>query len=139
MNPSDEVLNSIPQKPPFLFVDKVIDKTENSLNAQYHVSGDEYFFAGHFPGNPVLPAVIMQEALFQSAALLLSNIPGDGLGVVTRVGDGKFKKIVRPGETLDLNVHIDEQINNAFYMTGKIKVEDKTVTILKFVVTKIEE
>lgn len=139
MNPTQEVLELIPQKPPFLFVDKIIDKTENSLRAQYHVSGDEYFFAGHFPGNPVLPAVVMQEALFQSAALLLSYVPGGGLGVVTRVSDGKFKKMIKPGETLELNVEIEENIGESFYMKGKISVDTKTAVVLKFAVTRISE
>ena len=139
MNPSEEVLKLIPQKPPFLFVDKIISKTENSLEAEYYVSGDEYFFAGHFPDNPVLPAVIMQESLFQSAALLLATVPGDGIGVVTRVSDGKFKKVVRPGETIHLSVTIDEQIDNAFYMKGKIKVDGKAIVGLNFVVTKTDK
>jgi 3-hydroxyacyl-[acyl-carrier-protein] dehydratase len=139
MNPSQEVLSKIPQKPPFLFVDNILSKTETSLEANYHVSGDEYFFAGHFPDNPVLPAVIMQESLFQTAALLLAHIPGDGVGVVTRVSDGKFKKIVRPGDTLNLSVSIDEQIDNAFYMKGRIKVDGKAVVGLSFVVTKTQK
>ena len=81
----------------------------------------------------------MQESLFQSAALLLATVPGDGIGVVTRVSDGKFKKVVRPGETIRLSVSIDEQIDNAFYMKGKIKVDGKAIVGLNFVVTKTDK
>lgn len=132
-----DILDLIPQRPPFLFVDKVIDRTENSIKTTLKVTGQEDFFKGHFPGNPIMPGVLLQEALFQSGAALMAGRAGGGLGVVTRVQNAKFKNMVRPGDELEMEVQLTESISNAHYMKGTTKVDGKTVLVIEFAVASI--
>lgn len=128
-----EIYQAIPQREPFLFVDKIIERRERSIHTQKKFSGDEDFFKGHFPGNPVTPGVILQEAVFQTGALLMSTIVADGrLGVVTKVENARFKHLVRPPTVLDIEVELIEQIENAFYMKGSIRVAGKAVMMIQF-------
>lgn len=128
----------IPQRPPFLFVDKILDLEEKKIKTSLTLSGNEDFFKGHFPGNPIMPGVLLQEALFQSgAALMAGNNKGAGLGVVTRVQNAKFKNMVRPGETLEMEVELTESISNASYMKGTTRVNGKVVLVLEFAVASV--
>lgn len=128
----------IPQREPFLFVDQVVDYKDQSITTSYKVRGDEDFFKGHFPGNPIMPGVILQEAIFQSAAALMSLMSdGSGLGVVTRVNSAKFKNMVRPGDELIMTVELSESLQNAHFMKGQTKVNGKTVIAIEFAVASV--
>lgn len=131
------IVDLIPQRPPFLFVDKIINRTENSITTTLKLTGDEDFFKGHFPGNPIMPGVLLQEALFQSGAALMAGMAGAGLGVVTRVQNAKFKNMVRPGDELEMEVTLNESISNAHYMKGVTKVAGKTVLVIEFAVASV--
>ncbi len=132
--PSQEVLERLPQKDPFLFVDHSLERTDKSIKTTYQVTGDEPFFKGHFPGRPIMPGVLLQEAMFQSGALLMSYLRegSDGLGVVSRVSDVKFKNFVVPGNLLEMEVNLDDEMANAFFMSGKMRVDGKVVMVIKF-------
>lgn len=132
-----DILDLIPQRPPFLFVDKVIERTEKSIKTTLKLTGLEDFFKGHFPGNPIMPGVLLQEALFQSGAALMAGRSGAGLGVVTRVQNAKFKNMVRPGDELEMEVHLIESISNAHYMKGTIVVAGKTILVIEFTVASL--
>lgn len=132
-----DILDLIPQRPPFLFVDKIVDRTENSIKTTLKVTGQEDFFKGHFPGNPIMPGVLLQEALFQTGAALMAGRAGGGLGVVTRVQNAKFKNMVRPGDELHMEVELTESISNAHYMKGTTKVDGKTVLVIEFAVASV--
>ena len=102
--PTQLVLKRLPQKPPFLFVDNEIEHSLTDIKTSYHVTGEEDFFKGHFPDNPIMPGVLLQEAAFQSGALLMSYLkPDSKLGVVSRVSDVKFKNFVKPNDTYSEN------------------------------------
>lgn len=131
------ITDLIPQRPPFLFVDKIIERTEKSIKTSLKLSGEEDFFKGHFPGNPIMPGVLLQEALFQSGAALMAGMAGGGLGVVTRVQNAKFKNMVRPGDELEMEVELTESISNAHYMKGTTKVAGKTVLVIEFAVASV--
>lgn len=131
------ITDLIPQRPPFLFVDKILDRTDNKILTSLKLTGDEDFFKGHFPGNPIMPGVLLQEALFQSGAALMAGLEGAGLGVVTRVQNAKFKNMVRPGDELIMEVELTESLANAHYMKGVTKVDGKTVLVIEFAVASV--
>ena len=129
----EEIKKRIAQREPFLFVDEIVQEDGKSIETCYRVSGDESFFKGHFPGQPIVPGVILQEAAFQTGALLMSSDDGvEGLGVVTRVNNVKFKSMVKPGDTLNIHVSLVEKLANASFFKGKIFVESKLVLSLDF-------
>lgn len=127
-----DVLAAIPQRPPFLFVDKIISRESHSITTQRTLREDEYFFQGHFPGNPIMPGVLLCEACFQTGAILMGNAGPSGLGVVTRIKDTKFKNFARPGDILTIKVTLDDQVDNAYYMSGTIHIGDKLILKIIF-------
>ncbi|MBL7664696.1 MAG: beta-hydroxyacyl-ACP dehydratase [Bacteriovoracaceae bacterium] len=134
-----DFLERIPQRAPFLFIDRLIDRTEKSIVTEKDITGEEDFFRGHFPGNPILPGVIQCEACFQTGALLMSYLgeqtKNDQVALVTRIQSTKFKNIVRPGETLKIHVELVEMMGPAAFMKGKITSQDKTVMTIEFACT----
>jgi 3-hydroxyacyl-[acyl-carrier-protein] dehydratase len=135
------IFELIPQRPPFLFVDKVISHETGKIKTIKTLTGDEDFFKGHFPGNPIMPGVLLQEALFQSAAALLS-LDADptkpiGLGVVTRVQNAKFKNMAKPNDELIMEVEVLEKLSNAIFCKGKTTVNEKTILICEFSVAEV--
>lgn len=131
----EQILELIPQREPFLFVDTITAATSKSIDTTLKLTGEEDFFKGHFPGNPIMPGVLLQEAVFQSGAAmisLMSETMGQGVGVVARVKNAKFKNFVKPGDTLKMNVSLDDVVGNAYYMKGKSFVSGKLVMSIDF-------
>jgi 3-hydroxyacyl-[acyl-carrier-protein] dehydratase len=100
----------LPHRPPFRFVDVVDELVPGaSVGARYRVTGDEPFLAGHFPGNPVFPGVLQLEALAQAGAIgVLSDERYAGkLPLFGGVEGARFRRLVRPGDELQLEVTLD--------------------------------
>lgn len=130
-----EIEACIPHRTPFLWLDEVVSIEERRVHARKFLDPDLDVFVGHFPGFPVLPGVLQCEAAFQAAAVLISKIePGDQdhVPVVTRLNNVQFRRLVRPGETLDIEVELTERLANAFYLKGKTSVDGKASTRLDF-------
>ena len=134
---SNVVTDLIPQRAPFLFVDKIIEREESTITTSYQVTGEEDFFRGHFPTNPIMPGVLLQEALFQTGACLMASSNGSGLGVVTKVSNARFKSMVKPGDELVMQVTLVEQLDNAFFFKGKTRVNGKAVVGIEFTCAKV--
>lgn len=132
----DGILELIPQRNPFLFVDSVLSFSSESIETSLSLTGDEDFFKGHFPGKPIMPGVLLQEAIFQSGAAFIgikhSGSESMGLGVVARVKNAKFKNFVIPKDTLNMKVELVDIVGNAYYMKGVTKVAGKTVLSIEF-------
>ena len=90
---------------------------------------------GHFPDYPLVPGVIQCECCLQAGAILLSAKSTGGQDVVpvaTRMDSVKFKRIVRPGDTVEVHVTLNEQVSNAYYLTGKMLLGGKLTARLDF-------
>jgi 3-hydroxyacyl-[acyl-carrier-protein] dehydratase len=107
---SDALILALPHRPPFRFVDEVDDMSAGAtIVARYHVTGDEAFLAGHFPGNPIFPGVLQLEALAQAGgiALLADERYAGRLALFGGVEKVRWRRIVRPGDTLRLEVTLE--------------------------------
>lgn len=104
-----EIQNILPHRYPFLLVDKITELEEGkSVKGIKNVTINEPFFQGHFPGNPIMPGVLICEALAQVGAVLLLSLPENKgkLGVFTGINNFKFRRQVVPGDTLELNAEL---------------------------------
>ena len=122
----------IPHRPPMLLVDRVLEKSERHLVGEYTFPPDAYFFQGHYPDYPLVPGVILCEACMQCGAILLSDYAGEGVPVATRMNDVRFRKMVRPGDTVRMRVDLVERMANAFFMQGKITRGSEVVLRFEF-------
>ncbi len=107
---SDELVSLLPHRDPFLFISRVHELVENeSIKASYDVTGEEFFFPGHFPGNPIMPGVIQLEALAQAGAIaLLSQERFAGkLPLFGGTEKVRWRRIVKPEETLHLEMTLE--------------------------------
>lgn len=137
MNRQD-ILQAIPHREPFLLVDAVLQQTDTQITAEKTFSGREDFFAGHYPGYPLVPGVLLCEAAMQAGAILLSRLmPGgdDRVPVATRMNDVRFKRMVRPGETLHIEVELVERLADAFFLKAKVTVDGAVAVRLEFACT----
>ena len=137
-------LDYMPQREPFLFVDRVIAVTDNSIKTEKQVKADEPFFAGHFPGRPVMPGVLICEAVFQSSSILMSKRSGASsndarIPLITRIANVKLKRVVLPGDLMEVEVKLKEILGRAAYMSGKVKVVGKTVLTVEFTAMLVTE
>jgi 3-hydroxyacyl-[acyl-carrier-protein] dehydratase len=132
----DQILAAIPHRPPMLLVDEVVEWTDERIVCQKAFRPDEWFFQGHYPDYPLVPGVILCEAAMQAGAVLLSkHVTGEGVPVAGRLKDVKFKRMVRPGDTVLLDVTLDERMGDAFFLSAKVTLESKPAATLSFVVT----
>jgi len=133
----------IPHRPPFLFLDAVLaleGDPPTELSASWRVPEASDFFRGHYPGNPVTPGVILCEHVFQACAILLcergvSFELEDGVPVLARIERAKFRRMVRPGETVSTRVTLAQTVGPAFYLEGRAAVEGAAALELRCALT----
>jgi 3-hydroxyacyl-[acyl-carrier-protein] dehydratase len=139
----DEILAAIPHRDPFLLVDEITERTESRIVGEKTFSGSEWFFPGHYPGYPLVPGVLLCEAAMQCGAILLSSqfSGADKQGkvpVATRLNDVRFKRMVRPGEKLVMEVELVERLADAFFLKAKVTVSGKVAVRFEFACTATE-
>ncbi len=128
---SVEILELLPHRYPLLLIDRVLDyKAHDYLVAIKNVTINEPFFSGHFPGNPIMPGVLMLESLAQASAILsnLSRSAKEGhefLYFFAGIDNAKFKQVVTPGDQLRLEVKFMGQKRDFWRMHGEVFVGDK--------------
>lgn len=141
---TSEIIKLIPHRHPFLFIDRVISIIEGkSCIGIKNLTFNENFFQGHFPGNPVMPGVLVIEAMAQTASVLISksmSVSSQNLGVLfTGIENAKFKKVVYPGDTLELHIETIKNKMNIWFFKGKAKVNGDTVAEANFSAMLIRE
>jgi len=130
------ILSLIPHRPPFLWVDKIISLSETVIETEKTIAEDLDVFNGHYPGNPLMPGVLLCEAIFQSGALLLaesySDTDNDKIPVLTRITDTRFKRRVMPGETISIEVKLVDTISSVSILKGKARVGSELAVKTEF-------
>ena len=112
----------LPHRPPFLFVDEVVALVPGqSATGRWHLTGDEWFFPGHFPGRPTLPGVLMCEAIAQMGAIavLTDERFAGKLPLFGGLDGARFRRQVSPGDTLELVVELGRMSARAGKGSGK--------------------
>lgn len=133
-----EILNHLPHRYPFVLVDKVISYEINKeITAVKNVTINEPFFPGHFPYHPVMPGVLIVEAMAQAAAILsfktMGSMPSDdSVYYFAGIDKARFKKPVSPGDQIILKVRIDRILRGIWKYTGQALVDDVVVAEAEF-------
>jgi 3-hydroxyacyl-[acyl-carrier-protein] dehydratase len=143
---TQEVEQIIPHRPPFLFIDKVLEVTDTGAVAEREIRAEEPHFAGHYPGNPLMPGVLLCEAVFQTAAVyMMERFSGEDEGarqktpVLARIVSAKFKRMVRPGDLIRIETTYKESLSSFHFMTGKVLLGGKPAMTVEFALSLIEE
>jgi 3-hydroxyacyl-[acyl-carrier-protein] dehydratase len=129
----EEVRKLVPQKYPFMFIDKVIElQKESRIVCLKNVSGNEPFFVGHFPDFAIMPGVLIVEALAQASIILFKKSfdteQNKDKVFLLASANVRFSKPVFPGDQLTLEIDIEKVISSAAIVKGVAKVGDKVVT-----------
>ncbi len=140
MSASPTVLQLIPHRPPFLFVDEIVSETPDTLVAKRTFRPDEDFYKGHYPGAPITPGVLLCEAVFQTGALYLARMMAgqgspEGVPLMAKISDVRFRNPVFPGETIMIEVKKKESLGGFTMMSGSVKSGEKRVLTVDFAVT----
>jgi 3-hydroxyacyl-[acyl-carrier-protein] dehydratase len=128
-----EILNHLPHRYPFVLIDRVTDlKLNEEITAIKNVTINEPFFPGHFPYHPVMPGVLIVEAMAQAAAVLsfktMNVLPSeDSVYYFAGIDNVRFKKPVSPGDQLILNVKIDRVLKGIWKYKAQAKVDNQIV------------
>ncbi len=132
----EQIEKTLPHRHPFLLVDKIIELTDTSIVGVKNVTFNEWFFPGHFPGNPVMPGVLQIEALAQTGGILCINAMPKGKydTYFLKINNCKFKQMVKPGDTMLLKLELMAPIRRGIcemrgtvYVNGKVATESELV------------
>jgi 3-hydroxyacyl-[acyl-carrier-protein] dehydratase len=128
----EEIFKMLPHRYPFLLVDKILEvKKGESIKTLKNVTINENFFVGHFPEKPIMPGVLIIEAMAQSAGLLLflsfAEEKKKYIAYLTGIDNVKFKKPVIPGDSLILEIKLKQKLKKIFKFEGLAKVNEELV------------
>ena len=142
----EEIYRRIPHRPPFLFIDRIIEITETGARAALTIHPDFSFFEGHYPGNPIMPGVLLCESVFQTGAIFLADhLKSESLNddsvtpVLSRIRDARFKRMVKPGDEVEISVTLGEKMGQFFTMTGEIRKEGKVALTISYALAMVRE
>ncbi len=135
-----EIHAAIPHREPFLLIDEIVERADKRIVCRKRFTGQEFFYAGHYPNFPLTPGVLLCEAAMQAGAVLLSQYTaemGDAVPVATRMNDVRFKRMVRPGETIEIEVELVERLADAFFLKAKVSCDGKSAVRFEFACTTV--
>jgi len=154
----DAIQSAIPHREPFLLVDEIVEQSDKRIVCRKTFSGEEFWYRGHYPDFPLTPGVLLVEAAMQAGAVLLARyVKGSGtlsptvdfetkatgnervpdplarrVPVATRINNVKFRQMVRPGDTIEMQVELVEQMADAFFLKATVTVDDNTAATFDF-------
>ncbi len=134
----NEIITLLPHAFPFLLVDRVVDyEPEKRIVGVKNVTFNEPFFPGHFPGNPVMPGVLIIEAMAQTAGILAFKSHPDMRGNVFFIGidNARFRKPVIPGDQLKLVLEVVKHRKEIWVFDGEAYVDEKRVAEARIMAT----
>src|SRR6187431_412767 len=126
-----QVTDLIPHRPPFLFVDEIVSEGPDGLTAKRTWRAEEDFYKGHYPGAPITPGVLLCEAVFQTGALYMAGLmavqgtASNGVPLIAKISDVRFRNPVFPGETITIEVKKKDSMAGFTMMSGSIKSGEK--------------
>lgn len=127
-----EMMNILPHRDDMLLLDEVENRDGEAVG-RYTVRGDEFFLNGHFPGNPIVPGVILCEILAQSACVLMQDaMSGGKLPVYTGLNQVKFRSPVRPGDRVETRCRIKRAKHPFYFAEGQVTVEGRLCVSAEF-------
>jgi 3-hydroxyacyl-[acyl-carrier-protein] dehydratase len=131
----ETIKNAIPHREPFLLVDEIVEQSDKRIVCRKSFSGDEFWYRGHYPDFPLTPGVLLVEAGMQAGAILLAKYAAEkpgGVPVATRINNVKFRHMVRPGDTIEMQVELVDRMADAFFLKAAVTVGDETATTFDF-------
>ena len=139
----NEIIEILPHRYPFILIDKIqINEPGISLTAMKNTTINEPYFQGHFPSKPIMPGVLIIEAMAQTAAILVSKtikiVDHDFLVYFMTISNAKFRKLVQPGDVLKLKVLVERNRGNTWKFSGNAFVEENLVTEANFTAMMID-
>jgi 3-hydroxyacyl-[acyl-carrier-protein] dehydratase len=132
---TDTIKSAIPHREPFLLVDEIVEQTDERIVCRKTFTGEEFWYRGHYPEFPLTPGVLLVEAAMQAGAVLLARYAAEspgGVPVATRINNVKFRHMVRPGDTIEMQVELTERMGDAFFLKATVTVGGKTATTFDF-------
>ncbi|MSR72512.1 MAG: beta-hydroxyacyl-ACP dehydratase [Opitutales bacterium] len=143
---SQEILATIPHRPPFLFIDEIKEVRTDGAVCTRTFRADEPFYSGHYPGNPITPGVLLCESVFQTAAIYLTKklqaegvTSADKTPVLCRIEEAKFKGMVKPGDTVTIDVKHVETLQQFHFLTGSVRLDGKVVLTIRFALALVPQ
>ena len=124
-----QIMEKIPHRYPFLLIDRVVSIEDRKMVAIKNVTINEPFFNGHFPGFPIMPGVLIVEAMAQAGGLLAMHLQGEALGdrkvLFMTIDNARFRQPVVPGDQLRFEIEIEQRRGTIWRVFGKAFVGDK--------------